>query len=68
MATPNFPSWEISRFESAAVETCQRMNIDPWAPSDPMDGNSPPTWFSYAQRMAELRLMVEVMRNHGLAT
>ena len=57
--------WEIAKFESAAIEMCNRMNLNPWQPLDEMAGNSPPQWFKYAVRMAEHHLMVQAMRSFG---
>lgn len=57
--------WEVAKFESAAIELCNRLHVDPWGKIDPMAVDSPPQWFRYAVRMAEHKLMVETMRNFG---
>ena len=58
-------SWEVDRFQGAAVEMCHRLGEDPYQRLDAMAFDSPPQWFVYAKRMAEFAIMVETMRSFG---
>jgi hypothetical protein len=54
---------ELWRYQSAALEMCYRLGLDPYQPA--LNGG-PPQWVLYAERMAEHAIMVETMRNFGV--
>lgn len=60
------PREEIYRFEAPACAMCIALNLDPYELVQiAIDGEWPPQWWIYAQRMAEHEIMVRLMRECG---
>lgn len=57
--------WEVNNFQAQAEEMCRRLGEDPNQMLMDANGFHFPRWMNYATRMAEFRVMVEVMRNFG---
>jgi len=57
--------WQIQQHQAAATEMCHKIDVDPYAPSDQGFALSPPNWFTFALKMAEHELMIQVMRSFG---
>ena len=54
--------WQIQVYQSAAFEMCYKLQEDPYSLGGP---NSKPRWFLYAERIVELKLMLDVLRQFG---
>lgn len=62
--------WELQQYQWAAETTCRRLNLDPHAMIEMPSSTLPlhrPQWTVYAEKMHELRAMVEEMRHQGLS-
>jgi hypothetical protein len=60
-----FNIWDLTLYEQAAVQMCQRLQEDPYATTMDENGQHHPRWVSYAERMKEHALMLKCMRDYG---
>ncbi len=59
------PSHELSQYSYAAQEACRRLHEDPFEMVRTAGGNEAPRWVYYAHRLAEMKALLDVARQHG---
>lgn len=63
---PMIQQWELSQYQFAAEQMCQRLGVSPHEMVMDAQGMHVPRWVEYAVRMHELRTMIDVMRQQGI--
>lgn len=59
-------SWELSQYQYAAEQMCQRLGENPHEMVMDEAGRHAMRWMGYAIKMHELRLMADLMRQAGI--
>lgn len=59
-------TWQLQPFQTAAVEVCYRMNLNPGEPVDWPDGSQQPMWMREALAMFQLKQRIELMTQTGM--
>lgn len=54
--------YQITTFESCAIQMCYRLNESPY---EPIDANGTPRWTLYAEQMARHLIMLQCLRDSG---
>ena len=63
---PMIQPWELSQYQFAAEQMCQRLGVSPHEMTMDSTGMQVPRWVEYATRMHEHRVMLEAMRQAGV--
>jgi hypothetical protein len=58
---PIIAQWELNQYQFAAEQMCQRLCVPPHQTVSTPEG-AKPAWMLYAERMHELRLMADLLR------
>lgn len=59
-------TWELGQYQHAAEQMCQKLGEAPHETLMDEGGQHVPRWVGYAIKMYELRLMADLMRQHGM--